>query len=83
MILFADEFTSDYSRALEQSLRDKQLNFAIRNTVALRFNYKFLVSDTKIPFNNSFSFDDYIIRHSNKTKIRDRCCGNNKITTQG
>ena len=60
-ILVIDKFTSYASRALEIFLRSNQLNFSVRYIVALRFNDKCLVSDTKIPINNSFAFNDNTI----------------------
>ena len=83
MILVAEEFTSDSSTAPEKSMRDNQSNFAVSNIGALILTDKCLVSDEKIPFNNSFALNDYTICHSTKMKIRDGCDGTNKINTRG
>ena len=83
MTFVVDEFTSDYSRALEQSLRDNNYNFAVRNIVALGLNDKCLVSDAKIPLRKPFAFNDHSIFHSTKTNIRDSCDVTIKITARG
>ena len=78
MILIVYEFTSDDSRALEQSLK-----FAVVNIVALKSYNKCMVFDAKISFKNYFAFNDHTIFHSTKTNIRDRCDGTNNTTMWG
>ena len=68
MILVADQFSSDASRALEQLLRANQTKFSVKKILLLRFNKKCLIYDAKIPFTIHFTFNDHTIFHSTKKK---------------